>query len=67
MDAGVCRLPQVQRPTVTERTFAEGFNPVTDTVGEGEVEAVVRHLVEFERASHLETKPAAEEHEGNVV
>ena len=35
-----------------------------DTVGQGEVEAVVRHFVELERAPHLETKPAADERIG---
>src|SRR5947207_5187342 len=36
-------------------------------MGEGEVEAVVRHFVELKCPPHLEAESAADEQEGNVV
>src|SRR5882724_9714285 len=60
-------LTQTKRSAVAEGLLAERLDAMTDGEREREVQAIVRCLVEVERAAHLETKSAAHEQERDVV
>src|SRR5207245_2703021 len=60
-------LAQAHRPALAERWLAEGFQPMTHGMGQGEVEAVVGDFVELERPAHLEPKSAPKQYAGDVV
>ena len=60
-------LTQTQWSTFTQRFLPKCLNAMADGVGEREVQAVVRRLFEIMRTAHLESKPAAQEQERNVV
>ena len=61
------RSGEGERAVAAQFALAEGFDAMAGAVGEGEVQAVVRDLVELQRAAHLETEATAEEHERDVV
>src|SRR5262245_24727042 len=60
-------LAQSQGTALTERWLAKRLEAMPDRMGQGQVEPVVRHLVELKRTSHLETKATAQQHKRDVV
>ena len=60
-------LGQGERTVFAELRFAEGFDSVTDCMGHGEIQAVVRNFFQFQRASHFETEAAAEQDKRNII
>src|SRR5580765_559155 len=60
-------LGQAQWTVIAKDRLSERLDPVSHGVCQGQVQAVMGNLIEFNRAAHLKSETTADQHEGNIV